>query len=230
MRIISKKRDYYDCIQAHGQDRTNVYVREPEEVFLGRGGWPFPQCHANEGSFHIIGFCGKIYPMIQMYKAVQGHGDTQHKTINCFSIENVDAFMEGNCRKKEFDHYRGVTEKHYQGGRCFWRTRRQFIEWFQECKEKKSSYFSLFEERRCPLFVAQYGGQHGRNSTIIYNDLLRPVGFFRIFDTYSTFQEISMFMSNFAIPQKPMPVLDDITNAERHGYNKWSFRREPGGK
>ena len=47
MRIISKKKDYYDCIMAHDQDRETVYVREPVKVDMqkafGWARWIFPQ-------------------------------------------------------------------------------------------------------------------------------------------------------------------------------------------
>jgi hypothetical protein len=53
--------------------------------------------------------------------------------------------------------------------------------------------------------------------------------FFRVFDSYRAFQVISMFMNSIAIPSKQMPVIPDVINAESHGFDKHSFRRDPAG-
>jgi len=47
MRIVSEFRDYYDCIQAMGQDRSLVYVKISKEVDCSYRGvnspvYPFP--------------------------------------------------------------------------------------------------------------------------------------------------------------------------------------------
>ena len=39
-----------------------------------------------------------------------------------------------------------------------------------------------------------------------------------------------MFISNLAVPLKPIPKIDDKTMAEIKGFDKWSFRKEPGKK
>jgi hypothetical protein len=73
MRIISDFHDYYDAVQATGQDQTLVYYRKPEEVEIRE--YPLPVLShylwADEASYPkvrqpIVGFCGKIYPVLAL--------------------------------------------------------------------------------------------------------------------------------------------------------------------
>lgn len=118
------------------------------------------------------------------------------------------------------------------GGYCDFR-RKYLAQFFDECKKQQDSHKALFEDKRCPIFVAHWSRwtwQRRKNSIIEYNALLRPYEFFRVFDPYTAFQEIAMFMSNLAIPQDPMPVIPDELKAHSRGFDEWSFRRPPGGK
>ena len=244
MRIIADRRDYYDCIQAHGQDQSIVYVREPEMVKLHRApynlptrcdDWPFPSSHAIFSPLYcdalrIIGFCSKIYPMIEL-------SDTNRQTwapaptVRCFSIEDVDAFAEAATNNKDFENYRGAGKRR---GRHYYRRckRKYFLRFFDECEKAKESHLSMFEDKMCPVFVAtEFGtGDYKTEPNIVYNALLSPHEFFRVFDTHAAFQEIAMFLGNMAIPQKPMPVIPDELKIHSRGFNEWSFRRPPAGQ
>ncbi len=232
MRIISDRKDYYDCVQHVGQDRTNVYVRKEEEVKLGRKEWPFPFfCPYVSGicKMYIIGFCGNIYPMLEIegpYKCRGGRSTvaSRDKATICFNIEDVDAVMNLNLKPKEL--------KVYIGDKSFWHSwispRKDFVKFFYECNQVKGSFMKMFTEKRCPIFVAYSPGRWIRQDhTIVYNPLLKPFGFVRLFDPYVAFQEIAMFMANQAIPQDPMPVIPDDMKILTHGFNKWSFRTPP---
>lgn len=75
MRIISSFKDYYDCIQAYGQDDLN-YIRHPietKEVSLGlcTQSTYLPKWHWN--NVRIL-FCGKLY---SGYRFVQGLNSTK---------------------------------------------------------------------------------------------------------------------------------------------------------
>lgn len=227
MRIIADNRDYYDCIQTHGQDRSLVYFRKPEKVLLKQREWTFPSLYSSwwfppiEVTQHIIGFCGKIYPMLEM------HGYIRNDPISkkCFTIEEVDTFVEEHATQSQKDSYYG------KNGRRWWRgygkRRSEFAKFFKHCEKKRESYAEMFTEKRCPVFVATTSN---RNSKIIYNALLRPHDFVRIFDPYTAFQEISMFLGSMAMPEKAMPIISDELKIHTHGFDKWSFRRPPGGK
>jgi hypothetical protein len=227
MRIIADQKDYYDCIMGCGQDRTVVYVRKPEEQHLDRKEWPFPNCHGDQGDAYIIGFCGKIYPLIELYPPLIEHDPKPTLSIKCFSLAEVDAFMEQHLRPRELRayHEKGRYQRrlHFPWGSG---TRRHYEDFFRECAKQQTQYEQMFMEKRCPIFVAY---KHGRGYTgvIEWNSMLNKYGFFRVFDTYTAFQEIAMFVGNLAIPQKPMPVIPDKLKAESKGFNEWSFRKPP---
>ena len=219
MRIIAKKKDYYDCIQAYGQDHTLLYVRIPEEVQLKQREWSFPSLFSSwwfsstEATQHIIGFCGKIYPMLEMH----GHIRDVRISKKCFTIEEVDAFIKTNVNERR-DNYFGKT------GRRWWRgygkQRSEFVKFFEHCKKKKNSYAEMFIDKHCPVFVATYN----RTSRIVYNAILRPYDFVRIVDPYTAFQEISMFMGSMAVPERDMPVIPDDLKIHSRGFTDQSFR------
>ncbi len=72
MRIISSFHDYYDSVQATGQDQTLVYVREPQ-IKETRCDLPYLSCgnryiDSNEmfASSYFIGFCGKVHLAVRI--------------------------------------------------------------------------------------------------------------------------------------------------------------------
>lgn len=58
--------------------------------------------------------------------------------------------------------------------------------------------------------------------------MLRPHEFMRVFDPYTAFQEVQMYMANMAMPDRPIPELsnDDLAHSKGHG-DRYSFRRAP---
>lgn len=44
---------------------------------------------------------------------------------------------------------------------------------------------------------------------------------------YTAYQELQMWMSNQAIPHKPIPKVSDKDMVTAKGFDKWSFRKEP---
>jgi hypothetical protein len=59
------------------------------------------------------------------------------------------------------------------------------------------------------------------------NPNLKSIEFFKIKDAFSTFQEISMFLGNSLIVQNKQSEISDKDKIGKHGYDKWSFRKEP---
>lgn len=194
-----------------------------------RRDWPFPSYPSlfNVHAVRIIGFCGNIYPMIELvdYDDLRGRAPAP---VKCFSIADVDAFAR-ITNDRGFKNYHG---KNKRSGWCRHRSdRKDFLRFFDECRMEKASYRSMFEDRMCPVFVATEAGIHCRNTpNIVYNALLNSHEFFRVFDTYAAFQEIEMFLSNMAVPQKPMPAVSNELKIHSRGFNQWSFRKPPAGQ
>ena len=75
-----------------------------------------------------------------------------------------------------------------------------------------------------PLFVA--ARYSAKLFDMTFNTQLKPLEFYKIFNTNLAYHEIEMFLNNMAVPMKPIPVLDDVTMAESKGFDKYSFRKD----
>ncbi len=235
MRIIADKKDYYDCIMAMGIDRTNVFVRKSEEVVLKRHSWPFPKFYGYHGHHYIIGFCGNIYPLIEIqppdsedfvHVKRKGLNPPIPPSVKCFNLAECDAFMEKHLKKRELQEYQEKIRHRHRYHYWYRDNKRQhYVDFFRECEEQKTKYAKMFQEKHSPIFVAC---EHSKgNGVIEWNAMLNEHAFYRVFDPYTAYGELQMFMSNLAVPSKPMPVIDDVTKAESKGFDKWSFRTPP---
>lgn len=223
MRILSDFHDYYDAVQATGQDQTLLYQRKREEVEVRD--YPFPTLSCWDHSSapfgprlqqHIVGFCGRIYPVLVLIE------NATSATAVCHTIDDVDTFVEVNYSQRAFRQYKGDF-----GPGCVYRTDIQ--RHFAECGARTHSFGTMFAEKRCPIFVGtghqrRYGVSGG---TIVYNSCLRQLEFFRLVDTYTAFQEIAMFLGGLAMPLKDIPAVPDKIMVGVKGFDEWSFRRPP---
>lgn len=70
------------------------------------------------------------------------------------------------------------------------------------------------------------GPTRHRIFTSAANRPLKHFEFFRVKDPYTAFQDIEMWLSNKAVPEKPIPTPDDKTMRDIKGFNKFSFKKE----
>lgn len=220
MRIISKFHDYYDCIQREGQDQSLIYLRKAEDEVPGWYGpilnharYTQPSTGLSFDQF-MIGFCGKIYPLVTCKK-------TDEDPIFCYSVEAVDKWIEENCDKHQKLKY---NAKGYVR-RGIGLRNKEVRKFFLEGEQNRDFYQKKFEQKLSPIFVCRSSSNYRRY--IQWNACLKDYQFYQVFDTYTAYQEISMFLGSLAMPEKPIPVLPDKTMAEIKGFNKWSFRKEP---
>lgn len=271
MRIISDHhRDYYDCVMAQGMDLTCVWVRRLEEVefqdkqrwhtpgiITSNGEWPFPECPGTYWMMsdkiymyqYMIGFCGKVYPVLEVSKS-----GLSSESVLCRSIEDVDAFVEANFKKREVDAYKLTKKKTWH-----WRRkgvgifRKDLREFFEECRQQEGSFGSIFVDNGCPVFIAAYKTKHNKHSTIVYHGrredserpddkprvlkskqnhvLLKDFEFYKVIKTQQAFQEIWQYISGILGLNNPyVPEMDDLTKRDGHGFDDWSFKKEPSKK
>ncbi len=228
MRIISEFHDYYDAVQGMGQDSTLIYQRKqfttPLKDMLLEEIRNIGHNHHSFGVFtkgHIIGFCGKIYPVLFIQSV-------KKKTKQlCHSLEEVDSFIMSNFKKKDIERYTGKKWK-YDNSWGYNQRQDSIKKFFLEAREKRDSFHSLFIQHKSPIFV--YKSDKGYFDKLFWNEGLKDLEFYRIMEPYTAFQELQMFMSNIAMPEKEIPVPSDETMAEIKGFDKWSFRKEPKGK
>jgi hypothetical protein len=229
MRIISDFRDYYDCLQGLDEDKKTLWIRKPlkEEHSWRFTGWNHYTGDAPHVLEHMIGFCNGLYPLFSIWTPYVP--ETNPVLVRCYTLAQVDAFIRKYYRKDAVEQY--MAAPLYGRKRIGIRSRVEFEHFFKGWELHKAEcekhYAPVFEKQRTAVFVIECQGGYGRGTTIEYNACLREYQFARIFDPASAYQEISMFMSNLAVPIKPIPKLDDVTMAEIKGFDKFSFRKDP---
>jgi hypothetical protein len=263
MRIISEHKDYYDCMMAQGMDLTCVWVRRLEEVeYKGNLSWPFPvykgatYYRRNYDIYiyeHVIGFCGKIYPVLEV--SVPGISWIDEKPTFCHNLAEVDAFVESHYDKKQIDSYRNPKKYSWRDKNNIGATHNVLAKFFEDFKLAENNYEKIFIDNGCPVFVAQYRPRWNKESSIVYhgrredserpdddptvvkrtnncgNVVLKDFEFFRIFDPPQAFQEVWQYISGILGLNNPhVPEMDDKTKRDGHGFNDWSFKKEPSKK
>jgi hypothetical protein len=239
MLIISKKKDYYDgVVGTMGVDKTIVYNRDTVELdnravpkaFKGKDSFwglkyretPFHElsyvsikknCRhiCDEHAHFIIGFCGKLYIGWKLYREIDF---TTHaiSTEITYDTEYMQSILEEKSWHNNLD----------------------------DSIKYILSYDALpmFRELKVPVFV--YDGDFGRTSfdrkRSIYNSmkpkffvnpLLKDYEFYKVFDTFQAFQEVSMFMGGIlGAGEKEITVVADKYKITQHGFDKFSFRKD----
>ncbi len=198
MRIISTKKDYYDCVQRHDQDRSLIFHRThiPEIILDRKNRRKFYFGEIKEDiSEYYIGFCGKTYPLLGIQKRIDLYWTAvEYKTVYCYSLEDIRKNFEID---KKFD-------KDFQV--------------FFESKPKED----YFQRYNTPCYILKIQWE----TSIEINPLLKDYEFFRIFDTNSAYQELCMYLGNQAYPNKKIPVVSDEDLIIAKGFDKFSFRKD----
>lgn len=221
MRIVDKRRDYYDSVVMYGQDRSLTYVRTEREELL-------PRTHVFSRLFShfsmldagFVSFCGEIHPFFK-----------KTNRLMMFSIAEVDAYMRSPQARSNLSSWQIAEYFAKQQRRSFYPClSARMREWFSELPKKASSIASeVHIKERSPVFIVSDERRvGGRGVTVlIVNPILKHYDFARRVPPFEAFQKISMFISNLASPEKPIPELTDLERAEKRGFDKWSFRTPP---
>ena len=264
MRIIAEGHsDYYDCVMRQGMDLTCVWLRRLEEVCYDskkNREWPFPVFKGASYRWrnwwnarrvwtdqYIIGFCGKIYSVLELQP-----GKSRHL---CWSLEDVDEFVRTEGFDKEHvDHYLNPEKSSNRARRTdpFGMNRKEIRKFFEDCQQQQTSFENVFVENGCPVFVAYYRSRgakivyHGRKENPDRPDdeprllksksdfdhvLLKDFDFFKLFPVQQAFQEIHQYLSGVLGFNNPhVPVPDDKTMRDIKGFDDRSFKKEPSKK
>lgn len=238
MYIIAKKKDYYDGVAGStGIDKTIVYDREtielddntmPNLFARKKGFWGF---RYRENPFHelvyhqlkkkykdvcdehahfIVGFCGKLYIGWKLYR---GSLIYPHEVSTTITYDNkyMTTILE---------------EKSWHGNLA---DSINYIQTFNAVQ--------MFRDLKAPVFV--YDGDYERlwlskncynnhNPKFFINPLLKDYEFYKVFDSFQAFQEVSMFMGGvLGKGEKEIIEVADKYKIAQHGFDKWSFRKEP---
>ncbi len=224
MRIISKFHDYYDSAMGFGVDKERVYSRETSVVKLPKPvldfmGANYRECRnwrSPDASAYVIGVAGKICPALDL-------GLGRGRTL-CYSSEEIKALL-----KDRKDYSKKAMERFFE------HSFNRMTKWLNQ-DWNSPLFINLFLEYKVPVFwitpseytldVNRQGPTWRKTWALTLNPCLKDIDFPRKMDSYTAFQEISMFMSNFLTEKSPEPrPIDDNTKRDLHGFDKFSFRK-----
>ena len=240
MYIIAKKKDYYDGVAGStGIDKTIVYDRQIIEVeekdipelfrkkyrWIDDKGHPFymlgnthikKEFHEKypHTTYFIVGFCGKLYIGWKLYSVDKITTEYDNVTTEItYDLDYIKEIHEpkgwfGNVLQDNIDYIRNYNA----------------IDIFRKLNTL------------CFIYDHDFGRTHietkyyrwSNNPKFFINPLLKEYEFYKMFDTFQAFQEISMFMSGvLGSREKEIVEVADKYKIAQHGFDKWSFRKEP---
>jgi hypothetical protein len=222
MKIISTFRDYYDSVSHQYLDKEIVYMRGQTLLNLDKAAIEkYPRIENSSRGFgtdngltaaaEIIGFCGKIYPVITIrFNKLTGF---------FYSYEELEKFVIEN-------------EVPIKPGKKRWLWRDSYdLSLLVECKrflentEKFKAMEYLFSDYNAPAFLYRISDN---NRQIIFNPMLKFYNFVTVKDPFTAHQELYQYVSgHLKQPQKPMVEISDKDKIHKHGFDKWSFRKMP---
>ena len=233
--INHKKKDYYDGVAGtSGIDKTIIYDRQiieledediPKEfqrhnyvlnpkrsTFLKLEYSVIKLELRSEYAFtspFIIGFCGKLYVGWKLYSIVKESHNEELITTITYDNDNIMKILQKSS-------------------------------WGGNVKDNLNYVLSydpieFFRRFNAPVFI--YDSDYGRTNIDKYwrnhpkffiNPLLKEYQFYKVFDAVQAFQEIQMFLGGvLGNREKEIVNVEDKYKITQHGFDKWSFRKEP---
>jgi hypothetical protein len=240
VRIISKFRDYYDSVQAHGQDPTLVYRRTTQEFapqpHLFRHGDLYriaisaPHSHRWQVFGWLVVFCGRLYPVWKCEEHWCLDANEVALYLHDYWARNPKSYYPGSDDFEETGRYRLDIHGHRTRlGVC-----RVDIDGFLRQFSGFQVGPSIHQEFGAPvLLVCCMSDWSSEEIKVVANPRLQELRFFTKVEPYTAYQEIAMYLGNeLAQPDiAPQAVGDDETLARAKGFDEQSFRtKAPGNK
>lgn len=213
MRLHTDFHDYYDSAIGYGVDEKVHYNRFKKDADILLKSVADRPVHRRSG---ILGFCGNLYPFIEI-----SHYD---KKRECDLDDEFDgkivqvyfAFSLEEYKKKEHDWYDYSDDFEYFDNTEKIKLKQFFLDW-------RTSSDEMFLSFRCPVWMMHF---YKKSPNGVLNPRLKNLGFDRIKSPFDAFQEISMYVSNILVEQKPVASVEDKYRIQQHGFDlKESFRR-----
>lgn len=233
MRIISKFKDYYDSAVSYGQDIEFIYKRDQKSFLLDPNKqikftkepkkeslfcvWQHHiRFYSNGDTYYprriVLGFCGKLYPMMIIRK--EGDGSSF-----IFSKEEYLAY----CQNENIDSNKLVRSSLYRFDRKndFW----DLTSWNYLQK--------IFLDYKTPIFVyGELKEGNPENHNLEINPELKAYGFQKKLEPAVAFQEIYMYLAGvLGSNEHEIVTISDKDKIKQHGFDpKYGFRKMPENK
>lgn len=212
MKLHTDFHDYYDYAIGFGIDEKVHYNRSTKEVEISLQSKSERPVHRRSG---ILGYCGKLLPFIQLSRFDKKRICDWDDEYEGKTVEEYFAFSLAEYKEKveAWDWY--CDDIGYHGTADEIKLKQFFIDW-QTDSDK------IFLEFRCPVWMMRFYEQSPNG---VLNPRLKDLGFERIKDSVTAFQEISMYLANILIEQKDVAMVEDRYRIVQHGFDlKDSFR------
>lgn len=239
MYIISKNKDYYDgVVGTMGIDKTIVYERTEKEIeektefpepfqynkrsyyvennsaFILLNEFGTDSKKYFDNSFFLIGFCGKVYLAWKMYYKKKEFDTQANQYVDVVKYDIIYGF--DNVKKHLIDN---------RWGKSLYDSVQYVLNY---------NPIEIFRTIKSPIFVYNGGidirersWNKNSKSNFIINPILKEYEFYKVIDSFTAFQEISMFIGGvLGIGEKEIIEVEDKYKIPQHGFDKWSFRKE----
>ncbi len=258
MRIISKFQDYYDSALAFGHDEHVVFERKeteylmnsPRSMFSGTKPLSYPKEYefmkpdlrprgasnylrhkydTNRKGFEFtfypitVAFCGKIYCGIEIKYRKDGYmGEWSSNFAYDYKSYTTLLLKYGLGFTEKKNTRRWSWESDSRGSPL---CAEDVDKYFSRVGEDRTSFFA---DKGKPIAICKREEDSSGNHKIRFNAALSSVAFYKVFDPYTAFQELDMFISGVMTRDgNPMAGISDIDLRDKHGFDKMSFKKAP---
>ena len=243
MKIQSRFKDYYDIGMGQGTQDDIVFERKTVSSIVKYEEFKkftslellaikmYKHLHAISRNFHVdnrfnvspfmVAFCGKVYPGIRVERKNTHTFIEPEENIDSYfyDLESVEA-----CLQKQ-----KVSLKDAKTSRWDELFGKSDIKDLNELfKMTGSTQFEndLLNNKIVTAVVSSFLNNEGYHFTS--NLPLKEVEFFKKFDPWQAYQELSMYIGGVIAPEsKPMIKIEDKYKIMEHGFDKMSFRKAP---
>ncbi len=239
MIIISKFHDYYDSGMTYGIDKELRFIRKtekidkqleiPEKITELMKDLPKVYDYYRSQQFtaqpFIIIFCGQVHLGYHFFNLKDPkdknyyvrHTDPDIYTYDLPSVEKV-------IQKYEPEMFKTFRNKDTLFHRILPSFKYDVLERaFKKFEDKKMDVGIHLDEESPILYL----GYDDRDFIYIKNPVLRKLQFFKKVNSFTAFQNISMFIGG--ICSKTFPPTVELSEKDRigkQGFDKWSFRKK----
>jgi len=247
MKIISKFHDYYDGVQGIAFDDELVYLRKYRTILLKElikqddlriGNRKFSNGYSvriKNGrikgySEKIIGFCGEIYYLFEIYYILTNEGIVQKRSA--FSQEQLNEILielELKSPKSEelisfSEHYKKMWSVIYSDSR--------HLQALRDIFTRENTPIFVIKEDTYDLHWLDENNSRGYNELIVeINPCLKEYDFQKEVDSFNCYQSISMYIGGVLTkPDAPILLVSDEIKTLQHGFDEFSFKTIKGDK
>jgi len=226
MKIISKFSDYYDVGLSYGIDEKLRFVRETKKLKEREGTvYSFEFKKGSENCLltihkNIIGFCGDIYPFVQiiLYEVTKKDKKPVYKeklTLISYKKEELFEFIEHEYMS--FDEIEKKYKYNYSIGRI------------KKVLELNFTREMKFDERyKVPYYCIINEGLPSDKKHISYTlPLLKKYHFSKVLAPLEAFQKLTMYLGAVNLKENELVNIEDKYLAQGKGFDCYSFRKMP---